>query len=82
MHLSAQALKKGNLHLLGNLTLMGGDPNSLVGRDSVEVKKVLLELSPYQITRDAAELNKWDNQALLDRHQMIVEHAKRSFKPI
>ena len=81
-HIIAQQRKPVNAHSIGNLTLMGRDPNNAAGNIQPQDKRALLACSPYAITRDVIQKRVWNDQTITDRQETLIGYAKRAFRPI
>lgn len=69
------------LHKFGNLTLMSGIKNSEAQNSSFDKKKEVYGKSnkkvSFDITKDICEYSDWDIKSLQDRHNRLVEMAKK-----
>ena len=60
---------------LANLTLLGAHDNPSVGADSFAEKKKVYHKSPVSMTRDIAQENEWNEEALLRRAEELAHKA-------
>ena len=69
------------LHKLGNLTLMSGIKNSEAQNSSFDKKKEVYGKSnkkvSFDITKDICGYSDWDIKSLQDRHNQLIEMAKK-----
>jgi hypothetical protein len=65
---------------LGNLALLDGKSNSKIGNKCFEHKKENLRNSPYPLTKNIAEVSKWDIAAVKANHMEYISLAKEVWK--
>src|SRR6185312_13728100 len=52
---------------IGNMALLQASKNADLKSDKFDVKKKVFQLSPYLLTKQIGDLDKWDKNSIIDR---------------
>lgn len=65
---------------LGNLALLQASQNSNLKTNRFEDKKVVYALSPYVLTKQIADADKWDKDSIIERQKVLASIAVKAWK--
>lgn len=60
---------------LGNMALLQASKNSDLKSENFEVKKKIYQLSPYVLTKQIADEDKWDKNSIAERQKVLAKYA-------
>lgn len=60
---------------IGNMALLQASKNADLKSDKFDVKKKVFQLSPYLLTKQIGDLDKWDKNSIIDRQKLLAQYA-------
>ncbi len=65
---------------IGNMALLQASKNSDLKSDNFDVKKKIYQTSPYVLTKQISEEDKWDKNSITARQKILAEYALTAWK--